>query len=1366
MTLNELLRSARQHNIRFKLQNDQLAMSAKASEVPPELIETIRARKAEIIDWLKLVAQDADSSAATIAPQTGNGPFPLSYAQTRLWVIDQMGENRAQYNVPALLALDGAVDADALERVFQALVERHPVLRTTFHEGKEAPSQHIADDARFVLDRQDLSALDETTREARLREIADADMMRPFDLARDLMIRASLVRAGASRYYLLLNLHHIATDGWSMGILFDEISRLYGAFIAKRAADLPPLKLHYADYAVWQRETLATTREEALGYWRPLLEGAPALHNLPLDHARPPVRSYRGDTHAQWSSRALRQRLVALARASDVSLFTLLYAAFTIFLARMSGESDIVLGTPVANRERGELNSIIGFFVNTVPLRVNVDEEETFATHLERCRKVALGAFAHQELPFELLVEALNPQRSLGYSPLVQIMFTLNNGGGGEIRLDGATCAPIEMNAPIAKFDLTVGVGDTEEGFYLSWNFATDLFRAETIQRFCASYITLLEALAENPRAKLADLPLVAAEEEAALLALGTGPEAPWAPEALYKVFEHHAARQPEAIAVIDGEETLTYGALNTLANRLARKIRALGVEPGGRIGIATGKNFAFVTAMVAANKAGAAYVLFPIDAPPARLSFMARDADVGAIIISHRQPLDFDAGGVPCLDPERDETLAGFEAGDLNLPADPSDAAYVVYTSGTTGLPKGAVNTHRGLATLQHWTVTEFGLGPDAIVTSAAGVAFDVVVWETWNGLSSGGRLVLVPKAFLQEPAQLEALVRQHRPTHFWLPTGVMESMASVGLDWPDSIRWTYTGGDRLSGYPFPPSHAFRLFNVYGPAEATIISIAGEVLPDDEDPPNIGRALPNTSAMIVDAKGRLLPRGVVGEVCLSGALVGTGYLNRPELTAEKYVVNRYARPGHEILYKTGDLARWREDGAMDCLGRIDLQVKIRGFRIEPQEVSAEIAQEAGIHAAFVDIVEHYGDKQLVAYCVAEEGQDRITVEAAVKGRLAANLPTYMMPQRFLWLDQLLLTNHGKIDRKALAALALAELGKSRQVNTASPRDPIELALYEIWSSVLLHQNIGIRDSFFDVGGNSIAAIKVMHLINEKFALDLPATEIIAHPTIEALGGQVRGDDGRQRKVNPIVFREGTGEVNVICIHPAGGTAFCYLSLAKELPEAFGVYGVQSVGVLPGEDFLPDVGAMADYYLKLVEPLLDRPCVFTGASFGGFVSYEMSRRLHMAGNHNSVAVLLDSMGMDDPAIRNDRSTTNLEEFREKLVKYNGMYPGIDNAQIEQYHRLYNHNTLCTRTYDCQPSPAPFVLVQAMKGRNKYQLHYLRHFWRQRAQGGMWVKCTEGDHATILEGADVRRVGAIIEQVLNAPSPILTRGRSA
>lgn len=1342
MSLVDLLNDVRTSGIRLSLKDGQLAVSSKCT-VPTDMLARIKSQKAEIMSWLGQLADDARDQSDQIQPEPVSEAEPLAFSQSRLWVIDRMESAAGLYNVPVVVRLQGNLDHDALQKALDEIVARHQVLRTVFEETSQGVVQRILPPQPVQMPLIDLS--DRSDPESLLALATADEAVRRFDLTRDLMLRTRLVRISATCHNLLLTLHHIATDGWSNGVLMAELQALY------HGQSLPKPRLQFTDYARWQRRLLDKRGKDLSDWWHDTLAGAPDLHDLPADLARPPALRGDGANLASDVPGDLAARLRDLARSRGVSLFTLLLSAYATLLHRVSAAEDLVIGTPVAGRERDELKQLVGFLVNTLPLRVKPEADLRFLDFLERCNGTVTSAFAHQALPFEMMVERLNPRRSLSHAPLVQIAFTLAQAGP---RSHPAGAAPgtiqfevTETPQSSAKFELALGVVEQEEGLTLGWTYSTELFCEETIDRYNRCFLSLLEGIADRPENTLADLPLVSAKERARLLALGAGPDRDDGPNppAPYQLIEHFAQHSPDAIALICRGLTTTYAELNRRANCIAHHLRALGVAAGDAVGVATGRNAAMIEAIVGVNKAGAAFVQVPVDVPVDRVTGILADSGCKILLTQSHLPELASLPGAIALD----QDTAWQTCPEDNPPPVDNPICYIVYTSGTTGAPKGALNTHLGLLNMCRWQTGDFAMDADCTQTVAANPAFDAIMWEIWPALSVGGTLAFLDATDLSDVTVLQSALDSLQPSHFWLPTGLMEAMCAAGLQLPPSVRSVSTGGDRLQGYCLPEGCGIPLANIYGPSEAAVITVCAVLQPDEKTLAPIGRPVPNTSAYVIDEAGNLLPEGAIGELCISGPFVGPGYLNRPELTAQKYLPNPFARPGHPVLYRTGDLARWRPDGRLECLGRNDFQVKIRGYRIEPQEVAAVLLEQPGLKAAFVDVLERT-DKRLVAYVVADADQTTALLEPLLRDALEQRMPSYMVPDRFVWLADLPLTDRGKIDRRALAALAPEQV---RQVNTASPRDDIELKLYKIWSSVLLHPEIGLRDNFFDIGGNSLSAIKIVHQINAAFSVTLAVTEIIAHPTIEQLGGVLRSGKSRSRPQNPICFREGKGEVNVVCIHPGGGTAFAYLSLAKVLPEDFGVWGVQSVGVHPGDAFLPDIGAMSDHYIELIRPLLARPLVITGASFGGFVAFEMVRRLKMAGIETATAVLLDAMGSDDPEITQNDKLSDAAEFRAKLITYNGMYPGIDDDQINQYHLLYNHNTLASRRWNFRGTEGRVLLVQAIKGRSRPELRFLRLFWQLRCRGMFLFKCIAGDHSTMLEGDDVRRVARIISEVL-------------
>jgi len=822
------------------------------------------------------------------------------------------------------------------------------------------------------------------------------------------------------------------------------------------------------------------------------------------------------------------------------------------------------------------------------------------------------------------------------------------------------------------------------------------------------------------------------------------------APNSLAARFTAQAKATPEVAALVCDGDRLSYAELNRRANRLAHVLRTRGAGPDVRIGLHAERSAALVVGLLGILKAGAAYLPLDPSLPAERLAGMVDDAAPELVLSDAAAP------------PAGWQSLAAIEAtgGRDDDPVDvvqPGNLAYVIYTSGSTGRPKGVAVAHASVANLlDHW-LERVGAVPGEAAALWSSFGFDVSVQEILLPLTSGGTLHLVPEAIRTDPAALLDWMREQRIVQGYLPPAFVKWIAEApkerlaGL----ALRQLLVGVE-----PLPEQSLHRMaellpglaiVNGYGPTESCVYSSAYlDIRPLARQCP-IGRPLANTRIYLLDERLEPVPLGVSGEIHIAGAGLARGYLGRPGQTAERFLPNPFGPPGAR-MYRTGDLARQLPDGNIEYLGRRDHQVKLRGFRIELGEIEAALLDLAGVREAAVLLdADAAGEPRLVAG-IGRPGEGEPRQPGEWREALAERLPGYMLPAVFVELAQLPQTPNGKLDRAAL--LALARSGAPLQVNLASPRDQIELTLYQIWKRVLLQADIGIRDSFFDIGGTSISAIKLAHAIRDAFGQALPIRDILLNPTIEALGGRLRQGASGLPPSNLIEFRAGDGRQRVVCIHPAGGTAFCYLSLAKALPEACGVYGIQSPGVNPGEDALPTVEAMAEAYLALIEPLLGGPLILTGLSYGGLVAYEMGRRLAQAGHTELSVVLLDTQGVDEPADRAAIVPVEMAEFRHKLVKFNGMFPGIEDRQIDSYFHIYNHNRLSMRDYLTPPSQARLVLVQAMGGRDKAFWREARAFWRRRAAGGQFlVKLVHGDHWEMLETAEVLRVSALLQSEL-------------
>ncbi len=1333
MNMKTILDTLRDHGARVSLQNGQLALSGAKGKLPGALISQIKASKPEIIAWLEaLEAEKTLVNNGISRQQKTKGP--LSFSQKRLWVVNQMGGATNEYNVPDVRAFGLELDVPALQAALEHIFMRHSVLRSVYRVKEGEPEQ-------VILPMEGAGLARSNTTDAALENAVMAEVSAPFDLETGPAMRARLFST-PTQHVLALTLHHIATDGWSMGVLQRDLVTFYNALAAQNPLQPAPLPVQYIDYAYWQNEVQAESLGQSLRYWQKKLANAPLVHALPLDYPRPPQARLEGANFSDKLGLEKTEALQALAKSHGISFFGLLYAAFALFIYRQSGGQGAVIGTPVANRDQPELSDLIGFFVNTVALTTDIDDAMTLHDFIDAARQTVAEGLSHQAAPFEMVVDALKPPRSLAYAPLVQIMFTLVSQAGSEPQFSGTQDAQITPDLPVAKFDLSLGIEENADGLRIEWNYACFLFGEKTIAGFAKGYRALLDELLGDTSRIIGDIPLLDPKAAAQIVQCGKGVETALDLRRAEQIFSEMAAQHPDSPALSDTETSLTYQQADRRSDDLARHLLNSGISNQDVIGVAMQRSVDFAIAVLGVLKTGASVALLPVDVPIARVEQMVANTGIVCVLTHAQSPAEILS--LPMATPMM------FLSGEP-LPVAKGENAYVVFTSGTTGAPKGVMNTHIGLVNMCQSQVAEHGFGPKSTMTVCANVAFDSILWEMCPSLISGGALHFIDAPTLSDPAALAGALQRIQPSHFWLPTGLMETICAIDFAWPESIHHVFTGGDRLGGYCLPLGVKARLFNLYGPSEASGVTVTNEITPDTPKPAPIGRPLPNVSTYIVDEHNRLLPKGAVGELLIGGPAVGVGYLGRLELNKKVFL------PPNEVwsepVYRSGDLARWREDNTLECLGRMDTQVKIRGFRIEPAEVAAAIQALPGIRQAFVNTSSPFGEKQLVAFVVGDAAH-----EPEIKTALSSVLPSYMLPDAYHFMAALPLTANGKIDRRALDDVAQAAQN-NRAVNVDSPRDEIELRLFKIWQTVLLHPSIGLRDNFFEIGGSSISALKVLDLVNKEFGEALATTTLIKNPTIEALAAQIRaGSDSTLSETDVIEFRKGNGKQNVICIHPGGGTAFVYLSLAKVLPAHFGVYGVQAKGLNEGEAFLPSIPEMASHYIALIRDQLTQDCVITGASFGGFVAYEIARQLHEAGHTNVTAVIMDAMGSDDAIVRDTQHGVTLEVFREKLVKYNGMFPGIDDAQIDRFHRIYNHHIETTKTYECLPDSGHFVLVQALKDRDRATLRYLRAFWQRRAQAGYRVRCIAGDHSTMLEGDDVIRIAEIIDQTLQEMQP--------
>lgn len=1369
---------------------------ALKQETLPSRRELSDAQRAILEERLARAKQSASrpTERSSIPRRSGDGDVPLSFAQERLWFLDQLEPGSAVYNVCQAVRLVGTLDLNALERALNDIVRRHEILRTNFQATEGRPVQRVTAASATALVMTDLSGWRDGTAEDELRRRLEEEARRPFDLTQDSLLRVLLVRSSATEYTLMLTMHHIVSDGWSLGILLRELMTLYTAHCAGETPNLPELPLQYGDYAAWEREELdGAALEKSLAYWRQQLRGPLPVLELPVDFPRTVAPMSRGASQVVMLPRPLTQALKSLGQQEGATLFMTLLAAFQVLLHRWTGQEDIVVGSAVAGRRKVELERLIGFFVNTLVFRGDLVGNPTFRELLARVREMSLAALAHQDLPFERLVQELRPDRTVSRNPLFQVMFVLQNAPMPPADLPRLSLEMLEVNTGTAKFDLTLSIIETPNGLRAALEYNADLFEAKSIARLLGCFQTMLEGIVAQPDLRIAKLPLLTPAERHWVLSEFNATTRNYPRAAtIGELFTEQVVARPQAVAVNFGDQSLTYAELDARAETLARRLRQMGVGPDVLVGVFLERSLELIVALVGIIKAGGAYVSLDPTYPRDRLAFMLEDTKAKVVVtraeLKGRLPAE-----VACLDIAAESTRLPEHAA-LAMTTTAESLAYVSYTSGSTGKPKGVCVPHRGVVRLVK--DTDFArFGPDEVFLQFAPIAFDASTLEIWGALLNGGRLVVSPPGPVSL-AELGRMIETSRITVLWLTAGLFHQMIEEQSDRLQHVRQLLAGGDVLSALHVTRAleqlPRTQLINGYGPTENTTFTcchrLTAPPLPGRSVP--IGRPITNTQVYILDRELQPVPIGVPGELYAGGDGLARGYLNRDDLTAEKFVPHPFSATPGARLYRTGDRARWLADGSIEFLGRVDRQVKIRGFRVEPGEVEAMLATHPSVKECAVVVREDAaGDKCLAAYVVAK--QQPAPPADTWRSFLHERVPEHLVPSTFVALDTLPLTANGKVD---LAALPVFDGSRPElQRRYVAPRDALERQVAEIWEEVLGVRPVGVQDRFFDLGGHSLLAVRMAAQLEKRLGKKLPVAAIFQHRTVEELARVLRSSDGRYAPATSLVEVQGHGQrPTFYFVHGVGGGMFWgYANLARHLGPEQPLFAFKSRG-LDGLPEWPTIEEMAANYLADLRAHQPQgPYLLGGYCFGGVVAYEMARQLRAQGEEVGMLALMNcsppntsyeqTMRWLSPAWLwrfacnvgywlgcflfqwTGRERAEYLRWKLRLVRKKTSGPtdltvtDVDEmvnvaAYSESQRKLWQTHVRALKTYRPQPYDGKLTLFRT-RGHPLLCSFDKFYGWTELVRGGIDQRIMPGGHGSILDEPYVQRVAQELERCL-------------
>ncbi|PNK21304.1 amino acid adenylation domain-containing protein [Cylindrospermopsis raciborskii] len=1219
-----------------------------------------------------------------IIPVSNRENLPLSFSQSRLWFLDLLGKENAAYNISVAFRLEGDLNVDALQESWQNIIQRHEVLRTTFDNVQGSPIQIVHDWSELKLTIRNLSCLDFQTQQETLRKSIQEVVITPFNLNQLPLLRIHLYQLSADVSVLLLVIHHIIADGWSLGVMVKELSLFYTAICQRNIPSIPPLSIQYGDFANWQREVFQKTQLPIqLAYWKQKLTGANQILELPTDYPRSPIPSYQGSAVNFAINPQTTQEFKKLCESQGATLFMGLLAVFSILLMRYSGQEDLLIGTPIANRNRKQTEDLIGFFVNTLVIRNNLSGNPNFINLLSITKEETLQAYAHQDVPFEKIVEEINPQRNLSQHPLFQVMFVWQNAPMNKLELPNLQLSPWRLEQRLAKFDLTLLMTETEQGIDGTWEYRTDLFAPETINRMIGHFETLLKGIIAEPQKPITHLPILTSHEKNQLLFQWNQTQFEYPlyqqNKCLHQLFELQVEKTPNNVAVVFKNQSLTYFQLNQRANQLAHYLQSRGVRPDVLVGICMERSLEMVIGLLGILKAGGAYVPMDSNYPRERLDFMLVDAGISLLLTQENQVTTLDIlppHQIICLDKEW-QVIAQEDTHNPSTNLVVENLAYLIYTSGSTGQPKGVMISHSAICNHMLWMQKTFSFGEREKVLQKTPFSFDASVWEFYAPLLTGGQLIIAEKDGHKDVSYLLKLICEQQVTVLQMVPSLLQMFLEYGeIENCHSLTHIFCGGEAL-----PVAMVENLLsklnvnfhNLYGPTEAcidaTFLSFTKEnnhyikqnMLP-------IGRPIANTQTYVLDAHLQPVPIGVPGELYIGGMGLARGYCQLPQLTRDKFIAHPFSDNPDSRLYKTGDLVRYLPDGNIEFIGRIDHQVKIRGFRIELGEIEAVLTQHPNVLNAVVVISgDSSATNSLIAYYVSTEKQ--FTSSGVLRDFLKEKLPDYMIPNSFIVLDHLPMTPNGKIDRKLLAGLNINRTFDAHQ--HVSPRTLLEYKLVEIWEEILQVRPIGVTENFFDLGGHSLLAIRLIAAIEQKLKCNLPVVSLFREGTIEKIA--LLSDQDHQKASNHsdiLIPLQTQGDLlPLFLVHQAGGYGLSYSVIAEKLAVGMGkklpIYAIQSPGLDGKQSPLESIEEMANTYINTIREIQPHgPYLLGGHSLGGLIAFAMASQLEAMGEQIERVLIIDT----HPPMPTDETIASLEDNA-----------GIICFMVEQIALFFNKN---------------------------------------------------------------------------------------